>query len=461
LIGVGLWAALSGGGGKSNGDGKKPSKVNVAKVVPKRPTNVRVEFPGHWGDIWCLAWSPDGSSLASGATDGEVRIWDPVTQENQNVYRGHQAGIYEIAWSADGRKLASLDLNGEIHISDTFGTQPLHRLQSGNPSQYVGGMAFSPQGDELACAEEGGIVRWNLKSEQPSDHLPFASTATLRYSPKGTYLAAADSKGAVVVWKTNPQSEHFRIPTNGKMRAIRFTPDESLILIEQGRVEIWDCTKKEKQREHLLPDLKFAIAIRRSQTNNQPLCEVSPSGKHCLICTTGGTMSLDLITGEKPVRPLDGFEERFVLLSVSPRLNHCAIAWLGQIRVAHFQLGRIGDPFGFDYLFDGGGWRPPRILADRYLKCRRLLASNHIGWYPCWDLSTGEMLADFPENAHIDGQGQLRAVVDDRIEFWPSPQDLNSNPQTTARLNDAQEAIDWNKRVPQSFYPTFPRWNRF
>src|SRR5262249_56285822 len=28
------------------------------------------------GDVWCLAWAPDGSKLAVGLSDGRVAVWD-------------------------------------------------------------------------------------------------------------------------------------------------------------------------------------------------------------------------------------------------------------------------------------------------------------------------------------------------------------------------------------------------
>jgi WD40 repeat protein len=95
LLGIGVWALINQRATQAERNQKKSNTVVVAAAV-KPPTDVRVEFPGHWGDIYSLAWSPDGSYLASGAMDSEVRIWDPDTQGNLSVYRGHTAGISDL-----------------------------------------------------------------------------------------------------------------------------------------------------------------------------------------------------------------------------------------------------------------------------------------------------------------------------------------------------------------------------
>src|SRR5207244_3000367 len=60
-----------------------------------------------YGDISAIAWSPDGSTLAT--LDGQnIRVWDTTTgKQLQRLVS--DSGLVEAAWSPDGRVLASLD----------------------------------------------------------------------------------------------------------------------------------------------------------------------------------------------------------------------------------------------------------------------------------------------------------------------------------------------------------------
>jgi len=57
--------------------------------------------------IYALAFSPDGTRLASGSLDHTIRIWDVATGEGRATLTGHAGRVMAVTFSPDGKSLAS------------------------------------------------------------------------------------------------------------------------------------------------------------------------------------------------------------------------------------------------------------------------------------------------------------------------------------------------------------------
>jgi WD40 repeat protein len=69
-------------------------------------------------DVLSVAFSPDGTALASGLTDGTVIVWDAETGEQLHVLEGHTGIVFAVAFSPDGATLASASGDGTAVLWD-------------------------------------------------------------------------------------------------------------------------------------------------------------------------------------------------------------------------------------------------------------------------------------------------------------------------------------------------------
>ncbi len=118
--------------------------------------------PGQNG-VMSIAYSPDGSILASGSYDGTIRLWDLRTGRILSTLTGHTFSVRSIAYSPDGRLLASAGWDRTVRIWDVFSSAPLQTLTG--HTFWVSSVAYSPDGRTLASGSYDKTIRlWRVRS---------------------------------------------------------------------------------------------------------------------------------------------------------------------------------------------------------------------------------------------------------------------------------------------------------
>jgi WD40 repeat protein/predicted Ser/Thr protein kinase len=258
------------------------------QVVELSSEDTKFDIPeAHPEPITFVAWSPDGSVIASGSgyVGGPIRLWDAASSESLGVLEGHTSWICELIFSTDGLRLYSASADQTIRIWDVGKQQCMAILRGSSDEVY--GLALSPDGKTLSSACKDGVVAfWNahprLEEEQPK-LIPLGSLwdelARPAFAPSGRSLAVPRA-GIVTLFDLATLEEVEQLPTLGTdVMVVAYSPDGTLLVsgARSGKIRVWSCPEHRLLQE--LDDSNDCVSLLDFRANGRRLLSVNAKGQ--------------------------------------------------------------------------------------------------------------------------------------------------------------------------------------
>jgi WD40 repeat protein len=176
------------------------SRDETIKLWDSSTGELRKTLQGHSSWVSDVAFSHDGTQLASASRDETIKLWDPSTGELRKTLQGHSSWVHAVAFSHDGTQLASGSNDKTIKLWNPS-TGELRKTLKGH-SFSVNAVAFSHNGTQLASVSWDTIELWDPSTGKLRKTLKGHSSwvTDMAFSHDGTQLASASKDKTIKLW---------------------------------------------------------------------------------------------------------------------------------------------------------------------------------------------------------------------------------------------------------------------
>ena len=202
-----------------------------------------------------MRFSDDGGKLASGAADGNVKLWNVKTRKSTATLE-HGSPVGSLGFNGTASVLVSHGADGTLKVWDCESSALLRTIEGVSKSPACD---VSPDGKLIAVAKDGKrtfpIELLDLETGELiktlANRAHTGPVTDIRWSPDGTRLATSSSDRSAKIWDVREATLSVHIgDLDQRVNAIAWSPDGNQVVTVGGDTGayIWDATTGKKAR---------------------------------------------------------------------------------------------------------------------------------------------------------------------------------------------------------------------
>ena len=228
-----------------------------------------LRLDGHRQAVTAVAFSPDGSHLASASADQTVMLWELASDSVLSLsLTGHTDAVMAVAYQPNGQVVASGGFDNTIRLWDAATGAPIGQPLTGHADAVLT-LAFSPDGDRLVSGSFDSTIRlWDsetgLAVGEPLTGHTDAVTQVV-FNADGTLLASTSRDASVLLWDISAEPELIGrlVGHQNWVLSAAFHPTEPLLATSSRdqTVILWDLTTQQPLGQPLTAHTDWVSAV--------------------------------------------------------------------------------------------------------------------------------------------------------------------------------------------------------
>jgi WD40 repeat protein/DNA-binding SARP family transcriptional activator/class 3 adenylate cyclase len=229
-----------------------PEETGVVDIRDAQTGESVRSFHGHGNDVNDtdvndVAFSRDGSMLATTGDDGAARVWDPTTGEELGSFQDPaDVGVWGPTFSPDGSLLAASWPDG-VRIIDLATRQTLREIGAVPFPLHT---SFSPDGERIAISSEAALKAVVVDVSSGDELFTLQghklTLKDIEWSPDGRWIATSSNDGSAHLWEAGTGISRFALLGHAvTIQDLEWSPDSTRLITgsDDGTAKVWLITE--------------------------------------------------------------------------------------------------------------------------------------------------------------------------------------------------------------------------